>query len=532
VRRFGTVFPFAERGGGASLTIGRLVANHDFIRALLLHSSFDEFVFSSPSTANLKTFAALIDEWNLPSPRRERVRLVPMPLLGPVLAHDRFEVMHLGGWGYFMPGLHALRRRYAPVPWPITGIIHSLHGREMTDHAVRMAHARLLPCDAIFCTSRDGREALARLLAAGAALTGRHFEGGLLDLPLGIDDTLLDVPGDRQRARARLRIADDAVVLLVLGRLSPAQKTDLGPLVRAFAREMLPVSNVPLVLVFAGSGSQSDVTLLRDTLERFGVLDHTRINANFKGDQKADLLAMADVLVAPTDNTQETFGLSLLEALGNRVPVVASRFDGYKDLVEDGIDGFLVDALGCPADPVDEWFELLDSNVAQLFQSQGIAVDLVQLVDRVLRLVHDPHLRSAMGEAGRRKVDQRYRWSRIIAMAEGFWHDRAELAAALAWPPREAVEPWSLSTQRVFRHYPTRTLSPTDRVRATVSAPDERPYNEVAPLLGVQLLEEVLRSAATETTLGALVNGLNVPSAHGWFIVTWLLKYGFLRIER
>ena len=66
-----------------------------------------------------------------------------------------------------------------------------------------------------------------------------------------------------------------------------------------------------------------------------------RIHANFMARVKADLLAAADILVAPTDNTQETFGLSLLEAQSAGLPVVASRFDGYKDLVVDGEDGFL-----------------------------------------------------------------------------------------------------------------------------------------------------------------------------------------------
>ena len=37
--------------------------------------------------------------------------------------------------------------------------------------------------------------------------------------------------------------------------------------------------------------------------------------------------------------------------MGHGRPVVASRFDGYKDFVEHGIDGLLVDTLWCEADP-------------------------------------------------------------------------------------------------------------------------------------------------------------------------------------
>ena len=50
----------------------------------------------------------------------------------------------------------------------------------------------------------------------------------------------------------------------------------------------------------------------------------------------------ADVFVSPSDNIQETFGLAVLEAMASGLPVVASDWDGYRDLVEDGQTGLLV----------------------------------------------------------------------------------------------------------------------------------------------------------------------------------------------
>ena len=50
----------------------------------------------------------------------------------------------------------------------------------------------------------------------------------------------------------------------------------------------------------------------------------------------------ADVFVSPSDNIQETFGLAVLEAMASGLPVVASDWDGYRDLVADGETGFLV----------------------------------------------------------------------------------------------------------------------------------------------------------------------------------------------
>ena len=95
-----------------------------------------------------------------------------------------------------------------------------------------------MPYDAISCLSRDGRDACGapgRAAAIAAALR-RPARA----VPLGIDDDLLSAAGDRDAARRRLQIPADAVALLVLGRITPAQKMDLAPLLKAFARQILP----------------------------------------------------------------------------------------------------------------------------------------------------------------------------------------------------------------------------------------------------------------------------------------------------
>lgn len=158
-------------------------------------------------------------------------------------------------------------------------------------------------------------------------------------MPLGVDDDLVDTRGDRESARRRLQIPPEAVFLRVLGRITPSQKMDLAPLLKTFARQILPRARRP------------------------------------------------DCRSSPPASTAP------------------------KDLVDDGEDGFLVDTWWCEADPLAEVIEVMDPNIAQLVQAQGVAIDLDQLADRVLTLVHDPALRARMGARGRRKVDRDYRFS-------------------------------------------------------------------------------------------------------------------------
>jgi len=530
MRRFGTVFPFLE-AGRQSRHLGRLVANHDFAKALLTYGTFDEYVFSNTSASNLKTFAEMTQQWDLPDDRRGRIRYACYAELPDLLQRQSFHAFHLGGWGAFMPGLHYIRARYASNPWPITGVIHSLNGREVIDHAVRVSHAVMAPYDAIFCTSRDGREAMRKLLAGGEAITGRRFAGRLEHLPLGIDDNLVDHAGNREVARARLRIAPETVVLLVLGRMTPSQKMDLGPLLRTFARQIVPKSPRPVCLLLAGNASPDDIRLVKTSVARYALDPHVRLQANFPLEQKADVLATADILVSPVDNTQETFGLSLLEALAAGLPVVASRFDGYKDLVDDGVDGFLIDSYASPADPMEEWFDLLDPNIAQLYQSQGVAIDPSQLAARTLQLIGDEGLRASMAAAGRSKIDREYRWSRVIARYEAVWDDLAAEAARVVpmqWPT--TANPFNLGPASVFSHYASHALRPEQHVVASTTTLDDAPYNETSLILQPALLQRLLALAADGARLADLVSSARVPEGHAWYALTWLVKYGLLTL--
>lgn len=83
----------------------------------------------------------------------------------------------------------------------------------------------------------------------------------------------------------------------------------------------------------------------------------------------------ADIVVVPS-RWQEPLGLINLEAGACRKPVVATRVGGIPEVVEDGVNGYLVE----PGD-----------------------VDALRT--RVARLMADPALRARMGEAGRARVE-------------------------------------------------------------------------------------------------------------------------------
>jgi glycosyltransferase involved in cell wall biosynthesis len=94
------------------------------------------------------------------------------------------------------------------------------------------------------------------------------------------------------------------------------------------------------------------------------------------------LLRSADVVAATP--WYEPFGIVPLEAMACGVPVVASAVGGMLDTVDDGVTGSLVP----PRDP--------DA-----------------LAEAIAPILSQPRLRQMLGEAGRRRVCERYTWDRV-----------------------------------------------------------------------------------------------------------------------
>jgi glycosyltransferase involved in cell wall biosynthesis len=105
------------------------------------------------------------------------------------------------------------------------------------------------------------------------------------------------------------------------------------------------------------------------------------LDGRVNNSQISDYYARAAVLVNPS--LSEAFGMSLVEAMMHRVPVVASRVGGMTNIVVDGQTGLLVN----PADP-----EALASAISDLLADREGA--------------------GRMGDAGRARALEKYSWDR------------------------------------------------------------------------------------------------------------------------
>ena len=294
-------------------------------------------------------------------------------------------------------------------------------------------------------------------------------------IPLGVDVNRFHPasPEERSAARRSLGLADDEVAVLYVGRLSHHAKAHPFPLFRA-ASEAALAAGRSVHLVLAGWTAHPAVReAFLEGARTFAPGVRTSLADGRDPGTRRLVWHAADLFVSPSDNIQETFGLAVLEAMACGLPVVASDWDGYRDLVVDGETGFLVPTAMVEGATAGATARLLtgelsyDHFLAEC--SQATAVDAPEMAAAVARLVGDEALRRRFGEAGRRRAREHFAWPRIVRAYEDLWRgqDVERLAIAGAGSSRwlgsagPAAYP---APERTFAGYPSRRLDRLDRV--------------------------------------------------------------------
>lgn len=145
----------------------------------------------------------------------------------------------------------------------------------------------------------------------------------------------------------------DGITLLYAGRISRDKAPDL--LAEVYSRLVKKRGDINLIL--AGDGPYAET--LRAKLGGSGRIVFT---GRLEQEELAALYSGADVFVFPS--VTDTFGLVVLEALACGLPAVVSDAGGAREIVEDGISGFVARA----GDP-DDWEEKIGRIVCMISTS-------------------------------------------------------------------------------------------------------------------------------------------------------------------
>ena len=237
------------------------------------------------------------------------------------------------------------RSRYGDSLWSLCGITHTTASTRAMDAIANLLTAPVQPWDALVCTSSSVQNNVRRILEAEAEYLKKRLGASkicipkLPIIPLGLhtEEFTRSRPAIL-KARQKLNINPEDIVVLFVGRLAFHAKAH--PLVMYQALERASAATGRnIVLVECGWYASSNI---QKAFKSAASTACPSVRCVFLDGRDPKQLSLswesADIFCSLSDNIQETFGITPIEAMAAGLPVIVSDWDGYRDTVRDGID--------------------------------------------------------------------------------------------------------------------------------------------------------------------------------------------------
>ncbi len=503
-RIFLSLHPFYESGP----IMGRKQANLGFINALFRKDPFDLYHFYVDQPQRL------IDRWQdepdaQPLLQRGALHAFPRTNLEKRLSLVPYTVCHLSDPMTEFAAMCRVRNAIAPKIFPVTAVNHTISYKEYAESTLGHIWRGCTPRDAIGCTSTASRTIMQAWYSharQARSIPQDWHEPQLHIIPLGVPDPHL---GDdallRKEFRASKNIAPETVLILIYGRISVTDKMDVRPFFSALRRIRQSHPELSFHFIIAGA-TDDDATMKEQFTElaqswgiSFELMGHpSRL-------EKKQLFAAADIFASPVDNIQETFGLTLVEAAQAGLPVVASDWDGYKDIIVHGETGLLVPTMAPTQTPVlDTMAGVFFNKIHQLFRSQQTSIHIPELAKALLQLLTNAPLRKEMGQKAQERAAQLYTFDHVVEEWTALWKklEDTPISAEEEAQLRAQEHPYTLQYGQAFSAYASHRLQGQSTLHCTdlglACLERRKPWNNYG-LVAVNLNESLIHKLIAQT---------------------------------
>ncbi|OCR02116.1 glycosyl transferase [Oscillatoriales cyanobacterium USR001] len=450
--------------------LGRHSAGEGFLKSLVQYGTGESLYCYTESNGNFQEFCDRIKPW-LQQPRK--VRWIP--------ATEPQLLTHPGTLYRPDPTLSDLawaRRFSGQRAYSICGVTHTIATKFVMEKIGDLLIAPFQPWDALICTSIAVKTAVNGVLENWAEYLASRTGGKpqttikLPIIPLGVDSSIfpqgVEAINVRNQQRQALGIAENDIVVLFVGRLTFSAKAHPVPMYIALEKAAKK-TNKKIHLIQAGwIEDPREEPEFKSSAQTFcPSVNHIFVDGR-KPEIRFNIWSAADIFISLSDNIQESFGLTPIEAMANGLPAIVSDWNGYKESVRHEIDGFRIPTVSPPAySCLDLTLNYLDSSLNwptyMGHTSMTTAVNIDACAEALSKLIASGELRRKMGENGRQRVQEIYDWRVVIVAYEQLWKELAEIRATVPEfvPLKPEMSPAPLCDDpfKAFSHYPTRSLS-------------------------------------------------------------------------
>lgn len=210
-------------------------------------------------------------------------------------------------------------------------------------------------------------------------LIPRRFHEKIILIPNGFDWQKIQSMHVSGNVRKELHLSDDMALVGMVGRIDWWKGQDY--FIRAASKVIAKIPKTRFLIV--GAASQHDPRTLEfeKNLKELVADLHLEREVLFLGYRSSalDIIRQLNVLVHASVR-DEPFGRVVLEGMVVGTPVIASPFGGPKEMIEDGVNGFLVD----PSDT-----EMLARAIGRLLEQEKLREKLISNGFRTIQKNYD-----------------------------------------------------------------------------------------------------------------------------------------------
>jgi glycosyltransferase involved in cell wall biosynthesis len=223
--------------------------------------------------------------------------------------------------------------------------------------------------------------AVSNYIKASVLSTCPVAEDSVIVLPDGIDLQKFNPRNyNKPQIKKQIKLPDNKVIVGILGRMTPGKGHEEFLNAAKIINEAYPGKVFYLVVGSASFGEDEYEKKIRTLANELNLKNI--LFSGFRADT-TEMLSAMDILAFPSHN--ESFGITLLEAMAMKLPVAASGNAGVLDIVVNNETGLLVEP----------------KNHAELAQA-------------IVKLINDPVLRETLGKAGRKRAEDKFDFNDII----------------------------------------------------------------------------------------------------------------------